>query len=275
MILIVGGGGVLGSLVVGRLLAAGERVRVMSRTPAIAESLRVAGAEVVQGDLLDRDSLVRACAGADAVVAAAHSMLGRGRHASVHVDGHGHRQLFDVAKAAGVRHIVYTSVYDYGEAYRPVTFFRIKMEVERYLQTSGIDYTILRPTAFMEYHAHVLIGEPVLAGRTVVLFGRGEQPRNFVAADDVAQVVNIALRDRSLAGATIDVAGPQCQPVGTTSPSGSSGSTRLGAPPESRAAVGSNDAARLMSGALLASVLLVIRFGEVCGSVVRWRRAVA
>lgn len=208
MILIVGGSGVLGSLVARGLLASGERVRVMSRTPSRGESPRFAGAEVVQGDLLDRESLLRACGGADALVAAAHSMLGRGRYASVHVDGHGHRQLFDVAKATGVRHIVYVSVYDYGQVYRSVPFFRIKLEVEQYLKASGLSYTILRPTAFMDHHAHVLIGEPVLSGRTVMLFGRGEQLRNFVAAADVAQVVSLALQDRTLAGATVDIAGP-------------------------------------------------------------------
>lgn len=209
MVLIVGGSGALGSIVTRRLLAAGESVRVMSRTPAKAAALQAAGAHVVQGDLLDRESVVRACAGAQALVAAAHSILGRGTNASVHVDGAAHRQLIDIAKASGVRHVVYTSVYNYGPAYDAVPFFRIKREVEQYLRASGLGHTIVRPTAFMDFHAHVLIGEPILAKGKVVLFGRGEQPRNFVAADDVAQFVMLALRDTSLAGETIDVGGPE------------------------------------------------------------------
>lgn len=209
MVLIVGGSGILGSIVARRLLAAGDPVRVMSRTPARAEPFREAGAEVVQADLLDRQSLVRACADVRTVVALAHSILGRGRNASVHVDGAGHRRLIDVAKASGVRHMVYTSVYDYGRAYHSVPFFRIKLEVERYLAASGLSYTIVRPTAFMDFHAHTLIGEPILTDRRVVLFGRGEQPRNFIAAQDVAQFVILALRDASLSGETVDVGGPE------------------------------------------------------------------
>lgn len=209
MILIVGGTSALGSTLTRRLLAAGESVRVMTRVPARAAALRAAGATVVQGDLLDHNSLVRACEDARAVVAAAHSFLGRGREASVHVDGEGHRQLIDVAKAAGVRHFVYTSVYDYSPAYRAVPFFRIKFEVERHLKASGLRYTIFRPTAFMDSHAHDLIGAPILAKGKVTLFGRGEQPRNFVAADDVAQFVVLALRDASLAGETVDIGGPE------------------------------------------------------------------
>jgi uncharacterized protein YbjT (DUF2867 family) len=209
MILIVGGSGTLGTLVTTRLLAAGERVRVMSRNPEKAAALRAAGAQVVQGDLLDRQSVIAACAGADVVVAAAHSIFGRGRNASVHVDDAGHRQLIDIARAHGTRHVVYTSVYDHGPAYHAVPFFRIKRGVEQHLKASGLSYTIVRPTAFMDFHAHVLIGKPVLAKGKVVLFGRGEQPRNFVAADDVAQFVVLAVRDQSLAGEAVDVGGPE------------------------------------------------------------------
>lgn len=209
MNLIVGGTGALGSAIARRLLSAGRPVRVMARTPGKATGLAAEGAEVVQGDLLDRGSLTSACQGAEVVVAAAHSLFGRGRSASVHVDGRGHRDLIDAAKSAGVRHFIYTSVYDFGSAYHAVPFFRIKYEVEEHLKASGLGYTILRPTAFMESHAHMLLGEPILRKGKTVIFGRGEQPRNFVAADDVAQVAVLALSDRALVGQTVDVGGPE------------------------------------------------------------------
>lgn len=209
MILISGGSGILGTILTRRLLAGGEAVRVMTRSPARAAPLGEAGADVVEGDLLDRQSVIRACAGVRAVVAAAHSGLGRGRNASVHVDDAGHRRLIDIAKTSGVNHFVQVSVYDYGPSFRAVPFFRIKYDVEQYLRASGLSYTILRPTAFMDFHAHTLIGEPILRNGRVVWFGRGEQPRNLVAAQDVAQFVIFALRDASLAGETVDVGGPE------------------------------------------------------------------
>jgi uncharacterized protein YbjT (DUF2867 family) len=209
MVLIIGGSGMMGVCATKRLLAAGESVRVMSRTPAKAAALAAAGAEVVAGDLLDRASVERACTGATAVIAAAHSILGRGRNASVHVDDAGHRQLIDIAKAQRVRHFVYTSVFDYGSAYRDVPFFRIKLEVEQHVKASGLRYTNLRPTAFMDFHAHALIGKPILTKGKIVLIGRGEQPRNFVAADDVARIAMLALRDESFANETVDIGGPE------------------------------------------------------------------
>jgi uncharacterized protein YbjT (DUF2867 family) len=189
-ILVVGGSGTLGSLVAARLLTQGHSVRVMTREPSKAARLRAAGAEVVQGDLLNRESLASACAGADVLVAAAHSILGRGRNASVHVDGTAHRLLIDVAKERRLRHVVYTSAYSPSATYRSVPFFRIKHEVERHLEKSGLSYTMLT------------------TGK-VSIFGRGEQPRNFVAAEDVARMVVRAIHDSTLAGETIDIGGPE------------------------------------------------------------------
>lgn len=208
MHLVVGGSGVLGRAVIARLTAAGARVRLMTRRPDAASPLAGPLVEIVAGDLLDPASLARACTGVDGVLAAAHSLFGRGRHASAHVDGRGNAALVAAAKAAGVRRLVYTSVYDFNPAYRTVPFFRIKLETEAAFVRSGLTYTILRPTAFMETHAHLLIGQPVLTSQRVMMFGRGERPRNFVAADDVAAAAVAALEDGAFAGEVVNLAGP-------------------------------------------------------------------
>jgi uncharacterized protein YbjT (DUF2867 family) len=207
MVLIVGASGHLGRVIAGTLLAKGESVRVMSRKSERVVAWRHAGADVVEGDLLDHESIVGACTGVRKVVAAAHSILGRGRNASVHVDFDGHRRLIDIAKASGVEHLVYLSVYGHDSA-ELVPFFRMKRKVEEHLTRSGLSYTILRPTAFMDFHAHMLIGKPILEKRRVALIGTGENPRNFVATQDVAQIVVMALRDSSLANETLSVGGP-------------------------------------------------------------------
>jgi uncharacterized protein YbjT (DUF2867 family) len=90
MNLIVGASGTLGSVVARRLLEKGEAVRGMSRTPEKVADLKAMGAEVVRGDLRDPDSLRCACDGATAVIAAAHSLLGRGVKRSNLIDDQGH-----------------------------------------------------------------------------------------------------------------------------------------------------------------------------------------
>ena len=206
-ILIVGATGVVGSLTTKKLLAQGIAVRAMTRTPAKAAALAQLGAEVVQGDLRKVESLRRACAGVDKVLAAAHSLLGRGAEASKYVDELGHKQLIDVAKAAGVQQVVYTSILT-GRSTYPVPFNQIKVAVEQYLQASGLPYTILRPSAFMEWHAHEFVGKPILQQGKVTIFGKGDNPRNFVAGEDVANFAVLALTDPQAIGQTIAIGGP-------------------------------------------------------------------
>ncbi len=208
MILVVGATGTLGKKVSRVLLAANEDVRTMTRVVAKADELKKLGARPVRGDLRDPDSLEFALRGANSVVAAAHSILGRGDESSEAVDEIGHMALIDAAKHAGVNHFVYTSAY--GAALdHPIDFWRSKARVERYLRDSGLSYTIIRPTHFVEMHAYQLIGKAVLEGKRVMLMGSGRNPRNFVAADDVATVVVAALRIPSLRGEMIEVGGPE------------------------------------------------------------------
>ena len=56
-------------------------------------------------------------------------------------------------------------------------------------------YTILRPSAFMDSHAHQFIGAPLVRTGKVVIPGSGRNPINLIAAADVARYVVIGLTD--------------------------------------------------------------------------------
>lgn len=206
-ILVVGATGVLGRSVVRRLRDQGYAVRAMSRTPARADDLETLGAEIVAGDLVDAPSLARACQGVSHVLAAAHSLLGRGRYASKHVDAAGHRALIDAAKAAGVQRFVYASALGASDRH-PVDFFRTKYQIEGYLRASGLPYVILRPSAFMEQHVHEFNGKGLLQNGRAQLVGAGTKLRNFVAADDIAQFAVIALTSEPIPGPLLEIGGP-------------------------------------------------------------------
>jgi uncharacterized protein YbjT (DUF2867 family) len=208
MILVVGASGYLGSRTVRRLLAAGMRVRAASRVPETLAELRALGAEIVQADLIDARSLDSACRGVDAVFAAAHSLTGVGTYASEHVDDRGHRSLIDTAGRAGVKRFVYTSAM-FASLEHPVDFMRTKANIERYLAASGLAFTILRPSALMEWHVHNLLGKALVESGKATIFGRGANPMNFVAADDVAAVATEVLRDPEGAGSSLEIGGPE------------------------------------------------------------------
>ena len=190
--LVVGATGALGRPAVQRLLAQGLAVRALCRHPAQAADLKQLGAEVVAGDLTDPASLRRACEGVQRVLACAHAILGRGRWRSEAVDGQGHRDLFAAAGKAGVERVVYLSARGAAPDH-PVDFFRTKHATEVALNASGLPHVILRPTAFMEHHAHNFNGAGLLAKGKVQLIGPGTKARNYVAATDVAEFAVRAL----------------------------------------------------------------------------------
>ena len=208
MHLIVGATGSLGRHLTRSLLAAGEPVRVFTRDPALAQVFVAEGAEVVRGDLRDKASVRMAMQGARAVVSASHSILGRGANASRIVDDDGQRTLITAAKEAGVAHFVYTSALGASPDH-PVDFWRTKARIEQVVRASGLPFTILQPSAFMEVHAYDLIGKNVQLGKRVPLFGPANNPRNFVAAADVAAVARQALTDSRFVGQTVTIGGPQ------------------------------------------------------------------
>jgi len=207
MILIVGASGRLGSEVAELLLAQGKAVRAMTRTPLNLAHLKQQGAEVVSGDLRNPASLLSACQGAEQVVAAAHALVGKGDNNPQTVDDVGNRQLIDAAKAAGVKHFIFVSVRD-ASADSPLEFFRIKYRTEEYLRASGLSFTILRPGAFMDLWVQ-LIGQPLIEQGKTTIFGRGTNPINFVAVEDVARFVGIALHDARAHNRVIEVGGPE------------------------------------------------------------------
>src|SRR5258708_5551717 len=203
----VGASGRLGSVVVGHLLAKGKGIGVMTRNPLGFGHVKQEGVEIVSGDLRDPASLASACQGVEQVVAAAHALDGKGDNNPQTVDDMGNRHLIDAAKAAGVKHFIFVSVQG-ASPDSPLEFFRIKYRTEEYLQASSLNFTILRPGAYMELWAQ-LIGQPIREQGKTTIFGRGNNPINFVSVQDVARFVRIALDDPRMCNAVIEVGGPE------------------------------------------------------------------
>jgi len=207
MILIVGATGLLGRATALPLLKQGHAVRALVRDRAKGTELQRAGAEIFVGDLTDVRSLELACKGVERVFACAHSMLGRGANASAQVDHVGHSALVVAARDAKVEHFVYTSVMGAREDH-PIDFWRTKHEIEAVVKASGMGYTILRPSAFMESHVHRFNGQMLLERGFTVIIGPGTKPRNFVAVRDVAPFAVVALAQDDLNGRTLEIGGP-------------------------------------------------------------------
>jgi NADH dehydrogenase len=123
------------------------------------------------------------------------------------VDDLGNRSLIDAAKAADVQHFVFVSILG-ATPDSPMELFCIKCAIEETLKASGLSYSIVRAAAFMEFWA-AMVGEPILKTGKATVFGSGNNPINFVSAEDVAKFCLIALEDPKARNQTIEVAGPE------------------------------------------------------------------
>ena len=206
MILVAGGSGRLGSLVVARLAAGGAAVRVLTRARERAAHLRAPGVEIVEGDVRVAPDVDRAVAGAQVVVSAVHGFVGPGGVSPASVDRDGNRHLVDAAARTGATVILLSVVG--ASADSPMELFRMKKAAEEHLRASGIPWTIVRATAFLETWIEVIAQTKDRSGRLVV-FGRGRNPINFVSVHDVAAVVARVIADPGVRGQTIEIGGPE------------------------------------------------------------------
>lgn len=207
MILVAGGTGVLGSAIARWLLGAGQRVTVMARDTRHCAELKAFGAELVAADVRHAGSVRSAFAGVTRVITTVNAFAGRGGESVASVDLQGTRNLIDAAREAGVRQFIFTSALLPG-AYRSIDYFAAKFDNEEYLRRSGLTWTILRPTAFMETWA-AMIGDPLVKGKTVTIFGPGRNPLNFVAVEDVAAVAAMTVDRADALNAHVDIGGPE------------------------------------------------------------------
>jgi uncharacterized protein YbjT (DUF2867 family) len=199
MIIVAGGSGRLGTLLVTRLAARGLAVRVLTRDPTRARHLDGVATEIVEGDVRDKESLNRAIGGTTTVVSAVHGFAGRGRVSPSSVDRIGNANLVGAAAAVEAQ-VVLMSVVGASRDHE-MELFRAKWAAEQHLRASGVPWTIVRATAYVELWAEIM-AKPIV-------FGRGENPINFVSVGDVAAVVERAVVDPELRGKILEVGGPQ------------------------------------------------------------------
>jgi uncharacterized protein YbjT (DUF2867 family) len=207
MMLIAGGTGLLGAQVVRLLSAQGLSLRVLTRDPHKAQQLCGENVEIVSGAVQDNGAIEQAVAGANVVISAIQGFSGTGDSNPRTVDLHGNSALIQAARQAGVERFILVSVHGAAPDH-PIELFGMKYAAEQALRASGLSWTIIRPTAYMETWAK-LIGEPLVKAGKTRIFGRGENPINFVSAADVAQFVAWAAQETSMQGECVEVGGPQ------------------------------------------------------------------
>lgn len=183
-ILVTGATGRIGRQVVNQLVNRGADVRALVRDPAKAHF--PAGVDVVQGDMLDVESLRRAFVGIKTLF-----LLNA-------VAGDEFTQALialNVARESGVDRVVYLSVM-HAERFVNVPHFAVKSGAERMIAQMGFSATILRPAYFMD-NEHMV--KDVIVGHGVYPMPIGSKGVAMVDTADIAEVAAIELIRRDQA----------------------------------------------------------------------------
>jgi uncharacterized protein YbjT (DUF2867 family) len=142
MKLLTGATGTAGSFIVKEFVRRQELVRVLVRDRAKAAALeRVPMVEIVEGDVSRADTLGAALDGVDRVL-----MISAPRMDMVEMQN----TFVDAAKAAGVQHVIKFSGLAAAQPETAFIFGRMHRVIEEYLEKSGLAWTHLRPTGFMQ-----------------------------------------------------------------------------------------------------------------------------
>jgi uncharacterized protein YbjT (DUF2867 family) len=209
LIVITGATGQQGGATARELLAAGHRIRAVTRKPdgEPARALKNQGAEVVRGDLDDPGSLEQAFKGAWGLYAVQNTW-----EAGVEQEEVQGKRVAEVAKAAGIQHFVYASV---GSAYRQtgIPHFDNKARVEEKVVAMKFpSHTIVRPVFFMENLSSPLF-KPYIAKGTLALGIEPTTALQMIAVADIGKYGKLAFEQHArLAGRAIDIAGDELTP---------------------------------------------------------------
>jgi uncharacterized protein YbjT (DUF2867 family) len=210
VILVVGATGYLGGEICGRLRERGKAVRALVRDSsdrAAIERLTAAGSSTVVGDLRDSASLERACEGAETVISTATITRSRQPGDSIEAtDQAGQLALVEAARSVGVERFVYISYS--GNIGRDDPLTTAKRSVEERIRASGMAYTILRPSIFMEFWLGPLAGFDY-ANRKATIYGDGENRISWISLADVAEFTVRSIDEPAARNATLELGGPE------------------------------------------------------------------
>ena len=144
-IFIAGGTGFIGGNLIRALKEKGHNIRCLVRTQERASVCRKAGFDAVVGDITDRESLKGVLDGVEMVVHLVGIIeeSGKATFEGVHVEGT--RNLLDEAIAANVAHFFYQSALG-ASLTSPAGYQKTKAEAEELVKSSGLTFTIFRPS---------------------------------------------------------------------------------------------------------------------------------
>ena len=202
MFLVTGATGQIGKRIIRFLREDEQPARAFVRLDSQYSDLEQRGAEIFIGDLTRDKDIAKACNGVKYVI----STHGSGGNAQA-LDYRANIELIDQAKAQGVEHFVYISVLGAQRGYEDSPTFKAKREVEKYLQKSGLNYTILQPSGLAS--DLIPLAERLRDTGFYLIIGDPKNRTSIVSPDDLAKIAIDAVKIEGAKNQIFPVGGPE------------------------------------------------------------------
>jgi len=210
MILVAGSTGLLGGEICRQLTAQQKPVRALVRktsSPEKVNALKQMGCGLTEGDFKDKTSLLNACRGCDVVISTVSSTLSRQEGDNIQtVDQEGNLNLVAAAKEAGVKQFIFISFRHKNATDNPLT--AAKRSAEQAIISSGMTYTILQASFFMEVWLSPALGFNY-PEHTAQIPGDGTNPISYVSLKDVATFAVASVDNTAVKNKILEIGGPE------------------------------------------------------------------
>jgi uncharacterized protein YbjT (DUF2867 family) len=207
VILLTGATGVVGTELLGQLIAGGHEVRALVREPRRLGPLRVS-VQLALVDLADPHGLRHALRGCDTVIHLAAAIRDQPPRRVEEINGLGTLRLLRAAERAGTERFLFFSALGASELQR-TRFFRSKALAERAVLDAELDGTVFAPSIIYDPHdAFIRLLRRLALLPVIPISGAGEALFQPISARDVARCV-IGRLERRADGPRFELAGPQ------------------------------------------------------------------
>lgn len=200
MLLVTGATGMSGQLAVREFAREGTPVRALVRDRVKATAVGIGdlpGVDLIEGDMRRPDTLGAALNGVQRVLMISGAAPDMAETQCAFIDA---------CKAAGVRHVVKFSGSEPGFDPSKFRFTRMHEEIEDYLEGSGLAWTHLRPSQFMQVY---LREAPDIAATGTLRLPFENISLSPIDAEDIAKVACLLLRDGGHEGESLEMTGPE------------------------------------------------------------------
>jgi uncharacterized protein YbjT (DUF2867 family) len=190
-VLVAGSTGETGRRIVKELVNRQIPVKALVRDSDKARTILPEAAELIVGDILKPETLKGAMADCTAVLCATGAAPSFNFTGPYQVDYQGTKNLVDAAKASGIDRFVLVSSLCVSQLFHPLNLFWLilvwKQQGEKYIQQSGLDYTIVRPGADTLFDGSIprqkvaqtcveALFQPAASRKTVEIVAKSEAP---------------------------------------------------------------------------------------------------